>query len=154
MAWVPIVNMTSTNVLSIPDGWMPCDGSLITEGPWKGGTTPDLNRSGAFLRGGSEQQVLEMEEDQIQEHEHLCSATASDHTHGYDAAKSGSDDGDICGTDVEGCTDKDTLVYTESRTTASARVSVSCSVRGVSGARTGKETRPKNMKVIYIIRVY
>ena len=153
LAWVPKPEKTSSNAVSIPDGWMPCDGSIITQGPWKGGRTPDLNTVGAFLRGGTEDLVLEKEEDQIRDHEHSCSATADNHDHSYYAARQDDSDGQVCGVDGN-CDDSDTLVYTESRRTESARVSVSCSVNGVSSGRVGSETRPINMKVIYIIRVY
>ena len=153
LAWVPKPEKTSSNAVSIPDGWMPCDGSPITQGPWKGGRTPDLNTVGAFLRGGTEDLVLEKEEDQIRDHEHSCSATADNHDHSYYAARQDDSDGQVCGVDGN-CDDSDTLVYTESRRTESARVSVSCSVNGVSSGRVGSETRPINMKVIYIIRVY
>ena len=153
LAWVPKPEKTSSNAVSIPDGWMPCDGSIITQGPWKGGRTPDLNTVGAFLRGGTEDLVLEKEEDQIRDHEHSCSATADNHDHSYYAARQSDSSGQVCGVDGN-CDDADTLVYTESRRTESARVSVSCSVNGVSSGRVGSETRPINMKVIYIIRVY
>ena len=125
LAWVPKVAQTSSNVMSIPDGWMPCDGSSITQGPWMGGTTPNLNSIGASLRGGSEEQVLEIEDDQIPEHEHYCSASGSARVNRYAAVKDGRE---------------------------SASVSVSCDVGRVQGARYG--TKPKNMKVMYIIRVY
>ena len=61
---------------------------MITAGPWAGGRTPDLN--GLFLRGGNEDNVLEMEDSQLQDHEHTdgghshsCSAssTAAPHSH-------------------------------------------------------------------------
>ena len=50
LAWVPKPEKTSSNAVSIPEGWMPCDGSLIIQGLWKEGRTPDLNSVGAFLR--------------------------------------------------------------------------------------------------------
>ena len=155
LAWVPKPEKTSSKAVSITDGWMPCDGSLITQGQWKGGRTPDRNTIGAFLRGGTEDLVLEMEDDQVQDHEHSCSATASDHDHGYNAGEDGSEDGEICGNDgTNGCDDRDTITYTKSLRTETAKVPVSCSVDGVSSGRRGSETRPVNMKVLYIIRVY
>ena len=75
LAWVPKPENTSSNILSIPDGWMPCDGSPITQGQWKGGRTPDLNSVGAFLRGGTEDLVLEMEDSQIEDHQHDYNAS-------------------------------------------------------------------------------
>ena len=141
LAWVPKPEETSSKAVSIPDGWMPCDGSLITQGQWKGGRSPDLNSIGAFLRGGTEDQVLEMEDDQIR-----------DHDHGYYAASMGSSEGDVCGTDKAGCADPDTLVYRKFRRTESARVLVDKWSK--NSGRVGSETRPINMKVMYIIRVY
>ena len=32
LAWVPKPEKTSSKAVSITDGWMPCDGSLITQG--------------------------------------------------------------------------------------------------------------------------
>merc|ERR1719270_265655 len=70
LAWTPKPEKTSTNMVDLPRGWMFCNGSDITEGPWKGGKTPDLNSIGAFLRGGSEDLVLEMEDSQMEDHNH------------------------------------------------------------------------------------
>ena len=75
LAWVPKPEKTSSNVVSIPDGWMPCDGSLITQGQWKGGKSPDLNSIGAFLRGDPADLVLEMEDSQIEDHQHDYTAS-------------------------------------------------------------------------------
>ena len=91
LAWVPQPEASQT-VEALPDGWLPCDGSTITKGPWIGGKTPDLNSIGAFLRGGTDDKVLEVEDDQVQDHEHEdsghqhdCSAssTAAPHDHDY-----------------------------------------------------------------------
>ena len=71
-AWVPKPQVNSKS-MDLPDGWMLCDGIYITKGPWTGGKTPDLNSVGAFLRGGKEELVLEMEDDQVMDHEHcIC----------------------------------------------------------------------------------
>ena len=75
LAWVPKPEKTSSKAVSIPEGWMPCDGSPITQGPWKGGRTPDLNSIGGFLRGGPEDLVLEMEDSQIEDHQHDYTAS-------------------------------------------------------------------------------
>merc|ERR1719184_186466 len=89
LAWVPQPE-TSLTAEALPDGWLPCDGSTITNGPWTGGKTPDLNSIGAFLRGGTDDKILEVEDDQVQDHEHAdsghkhdCSAssTAAPHDH-------------------------------------------------------------------------
>merc|ERR1711892_1464367 len=40
LAWVP-KPQDSFASLELPDGWMRCDGTHITKGPWKGGKTPD-----------------------------------------------------------------------------------------------------------------
>ena len=62
---------------TLPSGWTQCDGRQITEGPWVGRTTPDLNNGNLFLRGGTEVQMLEYEADMILDHLH----TDSGHTH-------------------------------------------------------------------------
>ena len=104
LAWVPKPEAASESSVSLPEGWLFCNGSLITEGPWTGGRTPDLNSIGAFLRGAPEDLVLEVEDSQIQDHlhddlghEHDCTAssTSESHTHGYTAADTTRDDNAI-----------------------------------------------------------
>merc|ERR1719264_1958602 len=91
LAWVPHPEASLASE-DLPDGWLPCNGSTITKGLWAGGKTPDLNSIGAFLRGGADDKLLEVEDDQVQEHghedsghQHDCSAssTAAPHTHAY-----------------------------------------------------------------------
>ena len=170
-AWVPHPEASQTTE-TLPDGWLPCDGSTITKGPWTGAKTPDLNSIGAFLRGGTNDKVLQMEDDQVQDHEHddpghqhSCSATseAGSHHHSFDRY------------DLEFFTDHmdvssvknwagDMKRTTKGATTGSASVSVStsCSTSshssGIGGvnksARSGSETRPINMKVSYVMRCW
>jgi len=223
LAWVP-KPQDSFASLELPDGWMRCDGTHITKGPWKGGKTPDLNSVGAFLRGGKDDHALEMEDDQVEDHSHndqghhhscsassnsgshhhscsasshssshhhTCSASShsSSHHHSYSYARTASDDGEICGTSGNHCSDPDTLEHVTTNTgssyvgvsttcsTGSSNVGVSttcgtgssyvgvsttCSTGSVhsgitgvaSSAKSGLETRPLNMKVIYVIRIY
>ncbi len=59
---------------SIPSGWVECNGSYITEGPWYNLLTPNLNNPddgfGLFLRGGNQSEAGKMETDAIQRHSH------------------------------------------------------------------------------------
>ena len=75
MAWVPHPEASLASE-DLPDGWLPCNGSTITNGPWIGGKTPDLNSIGAFLRGGTDDKVLEVEQDQVQDHEHTSTSAS------------------------------------------------------------------------------
>ena len=96
---------------------------------------------------GQDSSVLTLEEDQMQDHKHGISDPG--HTHPYkdyhvkldgDLDKSGN------GVYYHNLQDYD-------RTTSSHTTGVT--VTGVSSSyRHGDETRPKNMNVIYIIRVY
>ena len=66
----------------VPPNWAICDGRQITVGPWTGLSTPSLE--GYFLRGGTEQDVLEFQDDAVADHHHLDgghSHADSGHTH-------------------------------------------------------------------------
>jgi len=169
LPWVPKINILSKKLLHLPPGWLYCNGSDITEGPWTGGKTPDLNGPGLFLRGGDEDSVLETENHQMQDHEHVDGG----HSHTCSAISSSSSDSSLqhrhieTAGPVEDCGDnciKQYVVhdYESDPTTTSTTTTTTCSlssqdsnIGGVAtGANTGGETRPSNMKVIYIIRVY
>ena len=184
LAWVPKPEAASESSVSLPEGWLFCNGSLITEGPWTGGRTPDLNSIGAFLRGAPEDLVLEVEESQIEDHVHddfghqhdcTASSTANSHYHGYEAAYAhnlGDNTADTEGgitscayvSGLGDCGKRMGLRYDKHRDADSANTTVStnCSLvssssgmGGVSSAaNSGTETRPINMKVLYIIRVF
>lgn len=51
MSWLK----TFTNTPSLPDGWVECDGSVLsdTDSPYDGEVIPDLNNADRFLRGNS-----------------------------------------------------------------------------------------------------
>jgi len=159
----------------LADGWVLCDGSLIEKGIWAGGRTPDLN-SGHFLRGGGLGQQLEMEEDQLQDHKHTdpghthsasSSSSASSHHHSYyDYYLDGNyqhGDWHYCHEATYGC-DRHDYAKSHSKSTGSTTVSVSTSTSvhshstGISGVtssyRHGAETRPKNMKVSWIMKCW
>jgi len=175
LAWVPQPEASLT-AEALPDGWLPCDGSTITKGPWTGGKTPDLNSIGAFLRGGTEDNILEVESDQVQDHQHEdpghqhdchASATVSDHSHNIPYYYSSDLNDYYCDKNAEWdhhCRSAEHMTYTSSKTSNTYDLSVSadCSITskssGIGGvessSRSGTETRPINMKVFYVMRCW
>jgi len=152
LSWVPKVDQAGS-LLPIPDGWVPCNGSSITKGPFAGGTTPDLNGPGLFLRGGDENRVLEVEESKLMEHGHVdpghshsCSLTskAAAHQHKEYFGREYNEDGHF------------TSWETVDITTSCDVASQSSNLGGVdtNNVNAGDENRPANMKVVYIIRIY
>ena len=47
-AWSPIPEIGSENPVSIPNCWVPCDGSLIENGTWIGQHSPNLNEASRY----------------------------------------------------------------------------------------------------------
>ena len=161
----------SKKLLHLPPGWQYCNGSDITEGPWTGGKTPDLNGPGLFLRGGDEDSVLDTEEGQLQDHQHVdsghshsctASSTAEPHYHeswkGPTSSSSNTNAGTYHSSTNENIGDYISTLPTTVlvNTTCDLGSEVSSNIGGVdsTGANSGEETRPANMRVIYIIRVY
>merc|ERR1719189_1438124 len=70
--WIPSPSPgeSNTTAAAIPSGWQRCDGSEITEGPFFGLTTPNLNGERYFLRGGDDWLVTTTEGDMVQDHTH------------------------------------------------------------------------------------
>ena len=153
---------------TIPSGWQRCDGSNITEGPFAGLKTPDLNGYRYFLRGGDDSTVTTTESDTVHDHTHDVNDPGHHHSTGSDGEKNTylpvaewnknvdtkpKYDSGCFETQGSGCT---TWGYTtasdHSHTVHSAASGVS--VGYVSSFYTpGNETRPKNMAVIYIMRI-
>lgn len=71
ISWVMVVDKAGGGVADLPKGWMRCDGSVIPDGIWKGKRVPNLNGDRRFLRGGSDENVLTLEDDQLFDHEHM-----------------------------------------------------------------------------------
>ena len=171
LAWVPHPEASLANE-DLPEGWLPCNGSTITKGPWTGGKTPDLNSIGAFLRGGTEETILEVESDQLQDHQHEdpghqhncdASATASDHYHDIPYYSSSANSGNMwCDKEAEWsqfCVVTDSVFTPEAHgLTVSADCSITSKSSGIGGvdssSRSGTETRPINMKVFYVMRCW
>ena len=135
-------------MVDLPDGWVRCDGDTIPEpSVWAGQLTPDLNGEKRFLRGASDSEMLTMEEDQMQDRTHTI--TDPGHMHGYK-------DGYTNNNNQHGAGPKDgdgVFNWDHARTSDSSFTGIT--VDGVSsGYRFGSETRPKNMHVIYIIKVW
>merc|ERR1711962_1960287 len=97
LAWIPSPESNSSMAnVSLPEGWVPCDGSTNEKGPWKGAQTPDLNAQGHFLRGATMDRATEFQMDQMMDHEHEdpghyhgCQAgsTAQPHDHSVHIAR-------------------------------------------------------------------
>jgi len=143
----------SEETADLPDGWVRCDGGTIPHPSiWAGKYTPNLNGEKRFLRGGIDTDQLKLEEDQIQNHLHDINDPG--HSHAYEdrwvnenAFQNG----------YAGPKDHDYIVdrwdYTDYRTTSSQSTGISVGYVK-SNYRRGEETRPKNMNVIFIMRVF
>ena len=144
--------MNSQYPIALPECYVTCDGSEITEGIWKGLQTPDLNKSKRFLRGGLVSDALKVEEDSLQEHSHTSTVSDPGHSHDYiqyswnDAHNDGSPDSSVSPS-------LGTHEYRFQWQTYSAKSGISMSVTGVQGARKGSETKPKNMNVVFVMKV-
>ena len=131
MAWVPKPSADASPI-SLPDGWVECDGQLITEGIWNNLRTPNLNGEGLFLRGGSQSNVLEIEGDLVRDllvwdrYTHTNECAAEEVEVGTVNIGTGAFDDRYC---------KKQHALSEWNNFM------------------GAETRPKNMKVTYIMRI-
>ena len=133
LPWSPYPDKDTPNPATVPRGWVLCDGSEITEGDWIGRRTPDLNKSKRFLRGGHVGDALTLEEDSLNSRH-----TYKDFYHnvdGYGSCASGEHEV----TRRKACTNHCGYDAICERTIA---------LEGTSG-----ETKPKNMNVVFIMKV-
>jgi len=154
IAWVSKPSSSTSHDLteSLPRGWVRCSGTLITEGRWKGQLTPDINNAKKFLRGGPDGHERQMEDWAMVNHHH--NAHSDPHTHSYsDIYMNSRSTTKLCGGSYWGLHTRN--VKTEKET-------VDVHVEGVkvpgptnlAVENLDNETRPTNMKVIYIMRVF
>ena len=165
--WVNKPNKNAPHTEDIPEGWTICDGSVIVSGVWMGITTPDLNSQGRFVRGGLLSEVLDMEESMLQDHLHLDTGHShtdsghthvdAGHTHAYTYFSLGGSGGEIqWGGDAKRTTSAP-QTQTSSANIQTASAAITSSNSGITGVDTnsankGAETRPVNMRVIWIIK--
>ena len=151
-AWVTKPTKDGDETVNLPEGWVRCSGETIPEpSVWAGQLTPNLNGEKRFLRGSPDSEMLKMEEDQMQDHKHTVSDPG--HSHSYDDKYTnwaGHDEGHKGPTESDKTHDR----YDKSHASTSAKSPTGVTVQGVSSGRHGSETRPKNMNVIYIMRVW
>ena len=118
---------------------------------WKGEKTPNLNGEGRFLRGGQPHEVLNLEEHMVEDHTHIDNGhthTDSGHDHGYKEWFVN----EYCG--LDGCNGGPGLQ--DSKTTVGhANIQTSTSnLGGLASGNKGSETRPTNMRVMWIMKVW
>jgi len=174
LPWIPSPSPGDNSSLSatIPSGWQRCDGSLILEGPFTGLTTPNLNGERYFLRGGNDSTVTLMETDMVQDHVHDVDDPGHSHRTYSDGGKTTylpvamwnkksventneRYDSGCFETQGSDCTEWSYTTATDHShtvTSASSEVTVGF-VTPTNLTRKGWETRPKNMAVIYILRI-
>ena len=151
---IPWVNKPSKNSLhaeEIPDGWVLCDGTIIAQGVWKGDKTPNLNGEGRFLRGGDPHEVLNMEEHMVEDHTHIDEGhthTDSGHDHGYNEFYIG----DGCG--LDGCYSSPEIRSSKTETGQANIQTSTANLGGLASGNKGSETRPINMRVIWIMKAW
>ena len=146
VAWINKVDPDQkTGNIALPNGWMKCDGSNIPpdHGVWSGLYVPDLNGEKRFLRGGDDRDVLKKEDHSIQEHTHLVEDPG--HYHVTTAAYDGS------GHKYDGNGSGGSIGNT-GRTSSTKTTNIK--VNGIKDGNEGIETKPVNMNVIWIIKLY
>ena len=154
LAWTPSPDSNNQDHVDLPECYVPCDGSEITEGIWKGRQTPDLNNPKRFLRGGRVSDALKFEEDSLQEHSHTSTVSDPGHSHGFTEYASNLESPDGYPDPAPKLlSDKLCLDFPFPLTTNSAKSGISMAVTGVQGGRKGSETKPKNMNVVFVMKV-
>ena len=122
---------------------------------WAGQRTPNLNGENRFLRGANDGEQLIFEEDSMQSHTHGIHDPG--HHHGYVDRYSSIPYSDP---EVNGywgrstSSDKEEDRWDESHSSRTDPTYTEITVTSPVGARLDSETRPKNMRVVYIMRVF
>ena len=130
-----------------------CDGSKIPyPSIWAGQKTPNINGEKRFLRGGLDHIMLEKQEDSLQSHTHGIHDPG--HTHRYNDKYFRRNAGN--GHDGPAALSMDKLLdrFDGTHWATSNRNTANVAVTSVVGARTDSETRPKNLAVVFIMKVF
>lgn len=164
---------TAHSGVDLPSGWQLCDGTTINSGPMKGRTTPDLNNAELFIRGGPDNDVAgTVQEDAVHEHHHvdgMHTHTDAGHHHShvnnlnsfYVASNQDQAQYGIYGFDGVGSTHEHTwwgieqhrMVDTNFAYINSAKAGLGGIDAWKDNVNVASETRPKNMKLVFIIRI-
>jgi len=161
MAWIPRPSEAYGNKLELPDGWVRCDGSIIpSPSIWAGIKTPDLNSERRFLRGGNENSALKFEDHMLQDHRHNDNGhqhTDAGHSHKVDPSGKfftyvWQENNYLAWYSGNEMTLLQDYVYSN---TAHANIQPSkADITEPTSGSHGDETRPINMGVVWIMRVY
>jgi len=167
MAWTPRPTKDNGTYLELPDGWVRCDGSVIpSPSKWAGMKTPDLNSERRFLRGGDENSALTFEDHMLQDHYHEDNGHShQDAGHDHKIDPSNNDQGltaefllSSYGHNIYGWYSGNVLAFVthhiQSDTAHADILPSHANIGHPSSGSHGDETRPKNMAVVWIMRVY
>ena len=106
-----------------------------------------MNEARRFLRGGPLSEALDSQEDSIQQHTHYV----NDPGHSHDYIDTYKDDYNGLSGPADIDWEVESFVVSHRRNSYASKSGVS--VESIQGARYDTETRPKNMKVTFIMKV-
>jgi hypothetical protein len=148
----------------LPRGWMECNGQQIDKGPLKGKVLPNLNAEKRFLRGSNTSGVSEEDQLQTHRHEHSIEDDGA-HQHSLERTVWSQAMNETYPPQTppnerqnySGMSDQHwPKHYLVKRTKVDGKHSHKIEILDPSPTnmvRTGDETRPKNMSVVWIMRV-
>ena len=153
---IPWINRPAIDTIhheDLPEGWVICNGTIIPKGVWSGEKTPNLNGEGRFLRGGAPHLVLNMEDHMVQDHTHIDNGHTHEdagHSHPYEDCGQGimTIDGHDYPAAANNCVNKASHI-------SKANIQKSkVNMGGIESGHSGNETRPINMRVIWIMKAW
>lgn len=137
---------------TLPGSFVECSGQTINDvaSPYNGLTIPDLNGSARFLRGGTSSGALQ--DDAFQGHKHTLNAGQTIHLLNY-VHPAGSFE--LFGADQRACTGAGgcSSGYYDVYNIVSPSIDNSPSEGAHGAPRFATETRPRNMSVVWVMRI-
>ena len=147
----------------LPRGWIECNGQKISYGPLTGKSAPDLNGERRFLRGGSTSGVPERDEFQSHSHrmaeksdgahEHPLDGVAWTQPQNVDRELNDNDRQNYSGFMKEKWPSHGFVRKTTNSGDHTHTIGLPADDKAHGEPRTGKETRPVNMSVVWIMRI-